>query len=654
MSDRTGSGSAAAESATHRLLARQLRHLNLDATASPTSEAWASLLSKVSTAYEDFDRHKYLAERTLELSNKEMSELHYQLDTARQRQRAVFDRADVGMFVLDTNGIIEAANPTAARMLGMTERALLGRVLWDAVEVRASGEVGAVLDAYAFERVMTSREPWACEDGIVSATLWAFLERRGNDESVVTDSIRGVHASCVITPMHLDDVPTGAVLVTRDTSALRTAVNDLAWQASHDSLTGLPNRDGLGDLLRRTIRGDSPVWVLYLDLDRFKYVNDSLGHAAGDELLVRVADRMRSVVRPFDIVARISGDEFVIICAGPGEQHDILQIARRLITTIDQPFDINGQEVMVSASIGAARSRPGEAPEEVLREADQAMYRAKQDGRNCVRVFNDLLRATNDERSRAETVLRRLLRQGGLQTVLQPQVELLSGATRGYEILSRWPDTEKPILNPGEFIPLAEEVGLVGDIGTFVLLDACYTLSEWAASMRGLSISVNVSGSELTRRDFAARFLHTLTDYYLRPAQLTIEVTERVLVTDRGAIDQLHVLRDAGVGVSVDDFGTGYSSLANLRRLPVSELKIDRAFVEPLGRSKADFAVVSAIVELGHALDLTIVAEGVETPEQRDALIAAECDWAQGYFFGRPAPRETWVRDESGAAVSQA
>jgi diguanylate cyclase (GGDEF)-like protein/PAS domain S-box-containing protein len=611
----------------HRILARQLRRLGIDTTAPPDPAQWAALLDRVNAAYEDADQSRYLVERSLEVSSREMRQLYDDLEASRNRQATVFETASVGLCVVDRSGVIEAVNPVAAAMMATNEECLVGRLLWEIVTIAVDRHPDDVLDAEAFEHVIMMDRPWHYDESTVSFA----------DGTTIS-------ASCILTPMQSDLGPTGAVLVIRDTTDLRAAVDRLAWQASHDPLTGLANRKALGDILSTAIRRPSAaagrLWVIYLDLDRFKLVNDVLGHAAGDELLLQVVQRIGSVIRPGDVLARLAGDEFVVVCEGPPDEAGAVTAAERIIEAIERPFTIRGLEAGVSASIGIAKVQPGTNPAGLLREADTAMYRAKAEGRSCVRIFDQALRKASGERLEAEADLRRLVKGPGLDCAFQAQVELATARTVGYEVLARWPEGEPRRQTPLQFIELAEEIGLISDLGRRILAQACVAMATGAVGP-GMTLSINVSGRELAQRDYADRVLSSLQSFGVAASALTVEVTESVLVGDSGAVQQLARLRAAGVGVSVDDFGTGYSSLSNLRRLPVSELKLDRAFVSVIHRSPEDRALAAAVVELGHALGMVVLAEGVETATQADMLASIGCDRAQGYLFARPSAEPT-------------
>jgi diguanylate cyclase (GGDEF)-like protein len=394
--------------------------------------------------------------------------------------------------------------------------------------------------------------------------------------------------------------------------------------------------------------------VLFLDLDRFKVVNDSKGHAAGDDLLRAVADRLRRAVRPADTVARLGGDEFVIVCEDICGEGDALAVARRLAAVLGQPLDVAGREVVVTASIGAAVGTDGAGPDELLRRADLAMYQAKAKGRARAIAYDETLEQDVAARLDLEADLRMALREGQLRVVFQPQWSLAHGGLLGVEALVRWAHPARGLLGPGAFLDLAEETGLIREIGTFVLEAACATARRWVDVDPRFIVSVNLSARQLDTPGFAALVAGVLHHHRLAPANLCVEVTETLLIDlHGGAARQLAQLRSLGVQVALDDFGTGWSSLSHLTSFPVDVVKVDRAFVAGLDddlerhRSKA---VVSAVVGLAHDLGLTTVAEGAETAEHVERLRALGCDSVQGFFLGRPEPPEVIDRLVADAA----
>jgi diguanylate cyclase (GGDEF)-like protein len=433
-------------------------------------------------------------------------------------------------------------------------------------------------------------------------------------------------------------------------SPLRRAL----YRALHDPLTGLANRgllmEQLAQALARARRRPGSVAVLFLDLDRFKVVNDSLGHAVGDDLLVEVARRLERTMRSADTVARFGGDEFVVLAEDVAGLDEALSLARRLREAIAVPVRVGaGQRVVVTASVGIALSPPGAVaatPSSLLWDADVAMYRAKDTGRDRVQLFEDGLRAGSLDRFRSEAMLRHALDHDGLRLHYQPLVDLGSGALAGAEALVRLQDPERGLIPPAEFIPVAEETGLVVPLGAWVVSEAAAQAAAWRSlqplDAPPMTVSINLSGRQLTTPGFAVEVGAAIARSGADASHLCFEITENTLLDATGAgVTTLERLKELGVRLAIDDFGTGHSSLTWLRRLPADFLKIDRTFVAGLGTDPGDTAIVRAVLDLGQALGLTTIAEGVEKPEQLEALRDLGCHWAQGYHLARPGPPET-------------
>jgi diguanylate cyclase (GGDEF)-like protein len=419
-------------------------------------------------------------------------------------------------------------------------------------------------------------------------------------------------------------------------------------QALHDPLTGLPNRalfrDRLQHALARSRRRDTTLAVLFLDVDNFKVVNDSLGHEAGDELLSALAPRLCEAVRSGDTVARFGGDEFVLLCEDVVDEQEALEIAERVKQCFCAPLPISGGERYVTASIGVAMpSAAGDGPESLLRDADAAMYQAKERGRARFEVFDADMRESALKRLQLEAELRHALDRDEMRLVYQPVIDVDTGRIAAVEALLRWHHPERGVVPPLEFIPVAEESGLIVQLGDWVLRQAMRQAAHWRGMERPgeapVVVSVNLSARQMAERDLVASVVRALRDTGVDARQIALEITETVLVEDTvAAAETLYALQDIGVKLVLDDFGTGYSSLGYVKRFPLSFLKIDRSFVAELVHNGRDTAIVSAIAEMARALGARVVAEGVETEEQLSGVRKLGCELAQGYLFARPLP----------------
>ena len=441
----------------------------------------------------------------------------------------------------------------------------------------------------------------------------------------------------------------------------------VAWRTNEnqllrDPLTGLPSRllylNNLKLALDRLGRGPSrSVAVLFLDLDRFKVINDSLGHGAGDQLLEAVAERIGHSLRRHETLARFGGDEFVILCEDIFNDGDAVAVAERVLKAFSLPFHLESGETMAAASIGiSVTSDPTQDPDNLIRDADAAMYRAKGAGGARVVLFDEVTRERALARLHNENAIRKALDREEFRVFFQPEVSIDGEHIIGLEALVRWQHPERGLLGPGEFISLAEETGLIVPLGTWVLRDACRRAVAWQRTRpadQPLTLRVNVSARQLAQDSLRETVATIIKETGIEPALLCLEVTESVLIEDpEESIRTLTELKQLGVGIAIDDFGTGYSSLEYLRRLPVDCVKVDRSFVRGLPDNEEDVAIVNAVIELGHALKLKVTAEGVETTDQMDNLRSAGCDTAQGFLFFRPEPPEVVEKLFAGAQAA--
>ena len=549
---------------------------------------------------------------------------------AEQRFGMAFDRAPLGMALHSPDGHHIQVNPAFCELLGRDESDLLGTSVLDLVidEDRDEliGHHQRILDGESDQISMVLRFARAGD-----RTVWCRVH---------SAAVREADSSLRYTVSHVEDI-----------TALRQSEDELAHQALHDPLTGLANRALLNDFLERALaRRDAPdpsVAVLFIDLDRFKLVNDSLGHRAGDALLIAIGERLEGLVRPTDLVARLGGDEFVVVLDSVEDRRDPISIAGRIRSELAIPVEIEGTEVVTAGSIGIAVATARSDADGLLGDADAAMYLAKSNGRNRYEIFDAQLRTQATEKLRMENALRRALEHGGLEVHYQPEIDLASGALVGAEALVRWNHPADGQLEAWAFIELAEETGLILDVGAWVLGEACRQAGRWRRDHpdRDLTIRVNLSGRQFAQVDLVRQVVQALEEGDVPASSLCLEITETALMADPAmGLRVLNDLRALGVELAIDDFGTGYSSLSYLKRFPVDVLKIDRSFVDGLGKDPDDTAIVTAIISLARSLGLRVVAEGVETPCQLAELRRLGCDHAQGFLFARPGvPDAVWA-----------
>jgi diguanylate cyclase (GGDEF)-like protein/PAS domain S-box-containing protein len=553
------------------------------------------------------------------------------LDQARRRFQQAFQSAPTGMALvrLDDGRIVDA-NQSLAEMLRRDVNELVGCTLREfthpddvraAQPHRARLELG-IVDSFRIDQRYRRRD---------GEYVWARTRVSSTEDDGVMLAIT-----------HIEDV-----------TEQRRAAQQLRYAARHDELTGLPNRSYLMHLLhdRLGIAEVDEVAVLFVDLDQFKTINDSLGHEVGDQLLQIMSERLRAVLRDRDVLARFGGDEFIVVMKG-----EAVDVAERLRKAVGTPVVIDGHELYVTASIGYSTNHaPGMSPNDLLRDADAAMYRAKARGRNCVEAFEVGGYETGVLALRTAGELRRGLERNEIVPYYQPIVDLESGRVLGYEVLARWLHPDRGLLGPAEFLPLAEETGLLIDLGAGILRDSLSQLAQWRAAghpFAGCSLSVNVGTRQLVDPNFHDVVVEALAETGIDADSLWLEITETALLSDvKSATVALRELRSLGLHLSVDDFGTGYSSLTYLKRFPIEAIKIDRSFVSGLGIEAEDTSIVEAVVRLGQALNLHVVAEGIESPLQLSRLRDFGCDRGQGYLFGRPRPANLIEHERLGLEV---
>ena len=556
----------------------------------------------------------------------ENARLYSEARASEERSRLLVEAvSDYAIFMLDPHGLVTSWNAGAERIKGYRQEEIIGKP-------HSSFYPKEDIERGKPERVLAdaAREGRYEEEG---------LRVRKDGSSFV--------AHVVITALYSNGELRGFSKVTRDITERKQLEERLNHQALHDPLTGLANRvlvlDRLSHPLARSERRSGQPALILLDLDRFKWVNDSLGHAAGDELLDGVARRLEQAVRLEDTVGRFGGDEFTVLCEEVKDEAHAVAVAERLAEALRAPVRVADRELVVEASIGIALAGgAGHTAESVLREADTAMYRAKERGKGRYQVFEEGMRPTGAERLAIEGDLRQAVQEDGFYVVYQPILDVPTGNFIGAEALVRWKHPSQGELRPDAFIPLTEETGQIHSIGAFVLRTACRQVREWndnAPDQPSLAIFVNVSATQLDRPEFPEQVAKTVDEFDISPSSLCLEITESALMSEaRTTLHSLLALRGIGVRLAIDDFGTGYSSLTQLRRFTVDCLKVDSSFVNGLGRHTEDRALCTGITDLAHALDLAVVAEGVENQLQLEELGALGCELAQGYHIARPQP----------------
>jgi diguanylate cyclase (GGDEF)-like protein/PAS domain S-box-containing protein len=496
-------------------------------------------------------------------------------------------------------------------------------------------EVFRIIDAFTRKAAQNPMALAIRENKTVALTPNCVLIRRDGVEAAIEDSAAPIHDR--------RGQVTGAVMVFHDVSTARALSSKMSYLAQHDSLTDLPNRILFSDRLTAAIamahRYQRKLAVLFLDVDRFKHINDSLGHGIGDRLLQSVAQRLRACVRASDTVSRQGGDEFVILLSQVTHAQDAAVSADKILLALGTPHRIDQHELHVTASIGIVTyPDDGIEAETLMKHADFAMYHAKDVGRNNYQFFKQDMNLRADERQSVESGLRHALDRQEFALHYQPNIHLETGTVSGVEALIRWCHPQRGLVSPARFIPIAEECGLIAPIGRWVLREACRQARAWQdAGLASLRIAVNISAVELRAKDFVAGVRAILTETGLEPHYLELELTETFLMQDsKSTVAVLQALKDLGVHLALDDFGTGYSSLSYLKRFPIDTLKIDQSFVRDLATDADDASIVSAVISMGESLHMRVVAEGVETREQLTFLQEHSCPFGQGYYFSPP------------------
>jgi len=552
-----------------------------------------------------------------------------------EKERAQVTLSSVGDAVINTDaeGRISSLNLMAERLTGWPEQEARGRRM---------AEVFRIVDAIGREIVPNPMEEEAALKCVEHPQGDCILLRRDGHEIFIENSTAPIH--------NCGGGVIGWVIIFRDLSAARALAEETVHASQHDFLTGLPNRlllnDRLGQAIALAKRHDSELALLFMDLDGFKHINDSLGHLVGDKLLQSIGKRLREQIRTPDTVSRQGGDEFVILLQDLETHEDAEIVAKRVIHAVSQVHSIGGHELYITASIGiSVHPQDGLDAETLMKNADTAMYQAKSLGRQCYKFFRPAMNIRAVERQTLEEDLRQALMKNQLALHYQPKIDVLTGEVAGAEALLRWTHPERGPVTPMKFIPVAEDSGLILLIGAWVLREACGQAKAWLdQGLPATPMSINVSGVQLQDATFLHEVLAMLGITGLAPGLLELELTESVLMhLPEHAQLALDHLRDLGVAVSIDDFGTGYSSLSYLKKLPIDSLKIDQSFLQQISESPDGTAIAVAIIRLGKSLNLRVVAEGVESGEDLAFLKENHCDEAQGFYFSHPVPADKFA-----------
>ena len=605
----------------HRTLERQMARAGLS-PEDLADQRIVDLLGRVSSAYEDADKQRYLHDRAFLLASSEMQNLYDRLQSSsqdeaavqRDRLKAIFDTAATGLIVLEADGRVFDLNPVAESALGLDHDAMVGDAL---------------------TAVLTPADP---EDPVIDELRTALAE--GRHWRTADTVLMTRHGSTLSVSMLFRAMRTGGgVLAIEDITERKQAQAELIWRANHDSLTGLLNRPALTDRINRSLqrarRYGSQVGVFFIDLDRFKRVNDTLGHAAGDTLLVECARRISAIMREVDTTARLGGDEFVAIAEHLSSAEDAYAIAKRIADTIAQPFSIENELAYVESSIGIAMTDgQGVEPGQVLRDADIALYEAKGRPGSAVVLYTEAMIRRMQHGVDLERRLRRAMYTDELWVAYQPIFTLADSRIVGFEALARWDSDAGPVA-PEEFIAVAEGAGLLEELGRSLIPEALAFQRQLPA---GVDLFVNMSPGQIAGEGMLEWLEGAIADAEADPGQLFIEVTETDAISDHAITPRLRHLRDRGIRIALDDFGVGHSSLSALRTLPLDLMKVDRSFLVANRQDSRAEAIARMVIDLGRLLPVGVIAEGIETTEQLDLLREIGCPMGQGFLLAPPAP----------------
>ena len=618
----------------HRLLLRQLRRADMKFDQPPEAklEQWQEFLSHIDRSYREADQDRYTLERSLTISSEEMQSLFEtlkhssatRLSRQRARLRSLIDSIPDLIVFRDTDGVCLGCNRAFATYMSLSEQALIGSK--DPQLPRAHRHDNSDKDHSDPE-----------DDG--RDEQWI---RHPDGSEVLFETLN--------TPLYDGEGGIiGSIDISRDITERKQAETKLAHQARHDPLTTLPNRLLLDELLTHAIekaqRSKSLFALLFFDLDRFKNINDTLGHPAGDILLRVMADRLCAGLRDGDIVSRLGGDEYVVVLENISGPQQAAHVADKVLGWLSEPLILEQREASVSGSIGISiYPNDGKDVTTLMKNADSAMYMAKQHGGNGYQFYTPELTDKAQRFFAMEAALRHAISRQQLELHYQPQFNINSGKLVGAEALLRWNHPERGLIGPADFIPLAEETGLIVAIGVWVLRTACRQAVRWQQAGIGLrQLSVNLSPKQVSDAKLAQTVANIIEQTGIPANTIKLEITESGIMSHPEQAEQILTdLKALGVSLSIDDFGTGYSSMSYLKRFPVDELKIDRSFIRDIPEDRDDAAIAAAIIALGHSLRLGIIAEGVETREQQEFLIRQHCHKAQGYLYSRPLDADSF------------
>lgn len=613
----------------HRLLARQLRKLDLADTQPPSAAAWVEFLALVDRTYEEEDQGRYTLERSMAIASEEMMALYQQKSSNEAHLRTIVESLKELIWLKDKNGVYLSCNPTFERFVGLRATQILGKT---------DAELAGLANAN-FLHVSKRHPPTSTQ----SSNYEEWLKSLDGDRLALLE--------IAMTPVCDANAQVIGVLgVGREITEKKQAEDKIKELAFYDSLTGLPNRtlvlDRIAQATIASARDQLYGALLFIDLDHFKMLNDTLGHDMGDRLLQQVAQRLTACVRESDTVARLGGDEFVVVLRHlSGNQLEAAtqteHLAKRMLASLNGPYELDGTTHRSTPSIGATlfKGHDTDIPN-LLRQADLAMYKAKDMGRNTLCFFDPVLEDVVLERVQLEQDLRLALSDHQFCPYYQPQVDE-QGRIQGVEFLTRWKHPQRGMVSPAEFIPLAEDTHLIIPLGQWVLEQACRQLAAWAQKPQfaHLTMAINISSRQFREPDFADKVLDALRRTGASPQLLKLELTESLLISEvEEVIGKMQKIKAWGVGFSLDDFGTGYSSLSYLKRLPLEQLKIDQSFVRDMLSDSHDASIVKTIIALAQNLGLSVMAEGVEEESQRRLLVRMGCHLHQGYLYGRPVP----------------